>query len=418
MLDYDVVIAGAGIGGSALATVLARAGLGVLVLEKETEYRDRVRGEWMAPWGVAEAQAARALRRRSAPPAAITSTEQRTYHDAIDAEPTALNTHRPRRRPARRPGAALPRAPDDVPRPFADGASRPARACCAASTTSRSARSRARAADGRASRTTARRTRSGARLVVGADGRGSAHPQAGRHRAPPRPDPSSLRRPPRRGRRRLAGDASRARASRATSHYLIFPQGNGRVRLYLGYAARAAPAPERPGRRRALPRRLPSARPPRRRRARRRAPGRSVPGLRQRGHLDRRAGRRGRRAGRRRRRPQRPDHRPGPLDHAPRRPHRARHPARRRRLVAGRLRAVRRGAPRAHAPPALRRRPRRRPSRTSSAPPPRRGAPAPARARPRTRPCSTGSSPSSPDPSAMPASAFDAGGPRPPARAA
>jgi flavin-dependent dehydrogenase len=47
MLDYDVVIAGAGIGGSALATMLARGGLSVLVLEKETEYRDRVRGEWL-----------------------------------------------------------------------------------------------------------------------------------------------------------------------------------------------------------------------------------------------------------------------------------------------------------------------------------------------------------------------------------
>lgn len=57
MLDYDVVIAGAGIGGSALATVLARAGRSVLVLEKKTAYRDRVRGEWMAPWGVAEARA-------------------------------------------------------------------------------------------------------------------------------------------------------------------------------------------------------------------------------------------------------------------------------------------------------------------------------------------------------------------------
>jgi flavin-dependent dehydrogenase len=50
MLDADVVIAGAGVGGSALATVLARAGLAVRV-EKEPAYRDRVRGEWLAPWG-------------------------------------------------------------------------------------------------------------------------------------------------------------------------------------------------------------------------------------------------------------------------------------------------------------------------------------------------------------------------------
>ena len=51
--DFDVAIIGGGIGGGALATVLARDGLSVLVLEKSTVYRDHVRGEWLAPWGVA-----------------------------------------------------------------------------------------------------------------------------------------------------------------------------------------------------------------------------------------------------------------------------------------------------------------------------------------------------------------------------
>jgi 2-polyprenyl-6-methoxyphenol hydroxylase-like FAD-dependent oxidoreductase len=50
----DVVIVGGGIGGGALATVLALGKLEVLVLERETIYPDRVRGEWVAPWGVAE----------------------------------------------------------------------------------------------------------------------------------------------------------------------------------------------------------------------------------------------------------------------------------------------------------------------------------------------------------------------------
>jgi 2-polyprenyl-6-methoxyphenol hydroxylase-like FAD-dependent oxidoreductase len=52
----DVVIVGGGIGGGALATVLARDGIEIVVLERETVYPDRVRGEWIAPWGVAEAK--------------------------------------------------------------------------------------------------------------------------------------------------------------------------------------------------------------------------------------------------------------------------------------------------------------------------------------------------------------------------
>jgi menaquinone-9 beta-reductase len=50
----EVVIVGAGIGGSALATVLARAGISVTILEKSLVHVDHVRGEWLAPWGVAE----------------------------------------------------------------------------------------------------------------------------------------------------------------------------------------------------------------------------------------------------------------------------------------------------------------------------------------------------------------------------
>ena len=53
-LTPEIVIVGGGIGGGALATVLARRDLNVLVLERETVYPDRVRGEFVAPWGVAE----------------------------------------------------------------------------------------------------------------------------------------------------------------------------------------------------------------------------------------------------------------------------------------------------------------------------------------------------------------------------
>ena len=54
--DYDLIIVGGGVGGSALAAGMASAGARVLVLEAEETFRDRVRGEAIMPWGVAEAR--------------------------------------------------------------------------------------------------------------------------------------------------------------------------------------------------------------------------------------------------------------------------------------------------------------------------------------------------------------------------
>ena len=52
----DVAIVGGGIAGASLAYALAGGGLGVTVLEASTEFPDRVRGESMQAWGVAEAR--------------------------------------------------------------------------------------------------------------------------------------------------------------------------------------------------------------------------------------------------------------------------------------------------------------------------------------------------------------------------
>lgn len=53
--DFDIITVGGGLGGAALAKVMAERGARVLVIERERIFADRIRGEWIAPWGVAEA---------------------------------------------------------------------------------------------------------------------------------------------------------------------------------------------------------------------------------------------------------------------------------------------------------------------------------------------------------------------------
>ncbi|WP_408638227.1 NAD(P)/FAD-dependent oxidoreductase [Nonomuraea corallina] len=54
--DPDVVIVGGGIAGASAACKLVAGGLSVVLLEKQETYRDLVRGEWLAPWGIREAR--------------------------------------------------------------------------------------------------------------------------------------------------------------------------------------------------------------------------------------------------------------------------------------------------------------------------------------------------------------------------
>jgi 2-polyprenyl-6-methoxyphenol hydroxylase-like FAD-dependent oxidoreductase len=55
-MSYDIITVGGGLGGSALAIAMARAGHSVLVVESEEAFRDRVRGEQVQTWGVVEAR--------------------------------------------------------------------------------------------------------------------------------------------------------------------------------------------------------------------------------------------------------------------------------------------------------------------------------------------------------------------------
>lgn len=55
-ITYDLVTVGGGLAGASLAQAMAARGAKVLVLEREPRFKDRVRGEMLVPWGAAEAQ--------------------------------------------------------------------------------------------------------------------------------------------------------------------------------------------------------------------------------------------------------------------------------------------------------------------------------------------------------------------------
>ena len=100
MQTKDVVIVGAGIGGSALAEVLAADGLDVLVLEQSEVYEDRVRGESMVPWGVAEARRL--------------GVEQVFLDAGAHVAPTWVNYHLPDRRDEVPAGMIIPEIPGSM----------------------------------------------------------------------------------------------------------------------------------------------------------------------------------------------------------------------------------------------------------------------------------------------------------------
>lgn len=57
MIQTDVLIVGAGVAGLSVANALADLGHTVVVVERDAEFRDRIRGEAMHPWGAKEVAA-------------------------------------------------------------------------------------------------------------------------------------------------------------------------------------------------------------------------------------------------------------------------------------------------------------------------------------------------------------------------
>ena len=226
--SYDAIIVGGGIAGSGLATLLARAGKSVLVLERSTVFEDVVRGEWIAPWGVIDAQKTGLIDDLHS-----ASDHYLPYHveygDGIDpaaARPGDLTAFIPGSRgplaighpqgcqalfdAANAAGATMLRGVTDVV--IAPGASP-----CVTFTHNGAGHS------------------AYTRLIVGADGRGSAvRRQAGieLHQDPTHHYFAGLLVD---GVEGWAEDLQ-SMGTEGDVQYFVFPQGNGRARLYLSFA--------------------------------------------------------------------------------------------------------------------------------------------------------------------------------------
>jgi 2-polyprenyl-6-methoxyphenol hydroxylase-like FAD-dependent oxidoreductase len=230
MERYDIIIVGGGVGGPALATVMARAGRSVLLLEQSEVYVDRVRGEWISPWGVAEV---RRLGLYDTLRAAGGHHLNRhvSYHEGADPHHAEENP------------VDLGRFIPDVPGPLCLGHPKHCQTLFdAAAAAGADARRGVRVAEvafaPQPSVTFADETGShtvGARLIVGADGRTSMVRDAAGvklHQDAPHHWFAGL----------LVEDVEgwdplqEASGTEGDFHFLAFPQGERRVRVYGGYA--------------------------------------------------------------------------------------------------------------------------------------------------------------------------------------
>lgn len=226
--QFDLIVIGGGIGGSGIATVMQRAGFSCLVLEKDARFRDQTKGEWIAPWGVAEVARTGLLEPFASACGHVIRRHVRYDEtvDASEADATMLQL-------ALLPGVDGPmtqRHPDACQALFdAAGAAGAVmlRGVNAIEVTPGDRPIVCYQHDGVVHEARAR-------LVVGADGRASAVRRAAGialHRDPPHHMFSGLLVD---GADTWPDDIETA-GTEGDLHFLAFPQGQGRVRLYLGF---------------------------------------------------------------------------------------------------------------------------------------------------------------------------------------
>ena len=229
---YETVIVGGGVAGGALGLMLARAGKSVLILEKSVEYPDRVRGEWFAPWGVVEARRIGIydlLRGAGGHHLKRHVPFGDDIPDVETAEASALDLT-----------ALIPGIPGPLCLRHPVICQVLTDAAAAAGATILRGVNNVRVCPGAAPEVTFDHDGAGHRvrceLIVGADGRaGVTRRQAGivEHADPQHHLFSGL----------LIENAHgfpediQTKGTEGDVNFLVFPQGNGRVRLYLGYAS-------------------------------------------------------------------------------------------------------------------------------------------------------------------------------------
>ena len=229
MERFDVVIVGSGIAGGALATMLARGGKQVLLLERTEAYKDIVRGEWIAPWGLIDAKKA-----GLSDVLAGVSTHNLTYHveygEGIDPDRAEAERGKIAELMPGLPGPLAIGHPQACQALFDAAVAAGANAIRGVSeiqVTGGDAPCVAYTKDGA-------RHEAAARLVVGADGRNSqVRSQAGieLHQDPPHHFFSGLL---------VDGvpewpEDVQSMGTDLDVQYFVFPQGAGRHRLYLSY---------------------------------------------------------------------------------------------------------------------------------------------------------------------------------------